>query len=172
MPNKNSSWDRNIPVEIAFNPVAALNAAIQQLWRALMKLFSEIVIAMLVLALGVSAFAQGPHGMRNYDPKTEVTVKGTVEDVQQQAARKNGRMGTHLILKTDSGTLPIHVGPSAYIANKQFSFVKGDEIEVLGSKVSIGGKETLLAREITKQGKTLVLRNAQGVPQWAGGPRY
>lgn len=105
-----------------------------------MKLFSENLIAMLVLALGVSAFAQGPHGMRNYDPKTEVTVKGTVEDVQQQAAGKNGQMGTHLILKTDSGTLPIHVGPSAYIANKQFSFVKGDEIEVLGSRCPSAGR--------------------------------
>ncbi len=133
---------------------------------------NEIVIALLVLGLGIAAFAQGPHGMRNYDPKTEVTVKGMVEDVQQQVAGKKGQMGTHLVLKTDSGTLPIHVGPSAYIASKQFSFAKGDEIEVLGSKVSIGGEETLLAREITKQGKTLVLRNAQGVPQWAGGPRY
>lgn len=137
-----------------------------------MKRINPIVIAMLVLGLSFAAFAQGPHGMRNYDPKTEMTVKGTVEDVQQQAAGGKGQMGTHLILKADSGTLPIHVGPSAYIANKQFSFNKGDEIEVLGSKVFIAGKETLLAREITKQGKTLVLRSAQGVPQWAGGPRY
>jgi DNA/RNA endonuclease YhcR with UshA esterase domain len=108
--------------------------------------------------------------MRNYDPKTEVTVKGTVEDVQEIAGR-NGRTGTHLLLKTDSGTLPVHVGPSAYILKNQFSFSKGDEISVLGSKVTIAGKETLLAREITKDGKTLVLRNAQGIPEWAGGPR-
>lgn len=122
---------------------------------------------MLVLGLGFAAFAQGPRGMRNYDPKSEVTVKGTIGDVQEQAGR-GGWTGTHLVLKTDSGILPVHVGPSAYIAKKQFSFAKGDEIEVLGSKVSIAGKETLLAREITKEGKTLVLRNAQGIPKWAG----
>jgi hypothetical protein len=32
-------------------------------------------------------------------------------------------------------------------------------------------KEALLGREITKDGKTLVLRNAQGIPQWSRGPR-
>lgn len=105
-----------------------------------------------------------------YDPKSEVTVKGTVQDVQQQTG-KNGWSGTHLTLKADAGTFDVHVGPSSYIAQKQFSFAKGDKIEVVGSKVTISGKEALLAREITKDGKTLVLRNAQGVPEWSGGKR-
>jgi hypothetical protein len=134
----------------------------------LMRRIDQIVILMLVLGLGFAAFAQAPSGMRNYDPKTEVTVKGKIEDVQEQAG-KHGWTGTHLILQTHSGTLPVHVGPSAYIAKKRFSFAKGDEIEVLGSKVTIDGKATLLAREVTKQGKTLILRNAQGIPEWAGG---
>jgi len=128
------------------------------------------VITIFVLGFAIAAFAQGPNRTRNYDPKTEVTVKGTVEDVQQNVGRRGGT-GTHLILKTDSGTLPVHVGPSAYIAKKQFSFSKGDQIEVLGSKVLIAGKETILAREITKEGKTLVLRNAQGIPEWSGANR-
>lgn len=135
-----------------------------------MKRMNQIVIAMLILGFGVAAFAQGPNRRRNYDPKTEVTIKGTVEDVQQHAGKRGGT-GTHLIVKTESGTLPVHVGPSFYIAKKQFSFSKGDQVEVLGSKVPIAGKETILAREITKGGKTLVLRNAQGIPEWAGGNR-
>ena len=77
-------------------------------------------------------------------------------------------MGTHLLLKTDSGTLEVHVGPSGYITEKQFSFAKGDAIEVIGSKVMIQDKDALIAREIIKDGKTLVLRNAQGIPQWSG----
>jgi hypothetical protein len=35
----------------------------------------------------------------------------------------------------------------------------------------MAGKEVVFAREITKDGKTLVLRNAQGVPEWSGGRR-
>lgn len=136
-----------------------------------MNRMNTIVVAMLILGLGFIAFAQGSSAGRNYDPKTEVTVKGTIEDVQEHAG-KGGWTGVHLVLKTDSGTLPVHVGPSAYIAKKQFSFAKGDAVEILGSKVSMAGQETLLAREITKAGKTLVLRNAQGIPEWAGaGPQ-
>jgi hypothetical protein len=135
-----------------------------------MKQIQQLVITILVIGLPLAAFAQGAGGTRNYDPKTEVTVKGTIEDVQEQSGRQGGK-GTHLLLKTESGTLPVHVGPSAYIAKKQFSFAKGDEIAVLGSKVTITGKQTVLAREITKDGKTLVLRNPQGIPEWAGPPR-
>ncbi len=136
-----------------------------------MKRINQVLIGMLILGLGCAALAQGAHGQRNYDPKTETTVKGTVKEVQQQTGR-HGWNGTHLILETGSGQLPVHVGPSAYIAQKQFAFAQGDQIEVLGSKVLLAGKETLLAREITKQGKTLVLRNAQGYPEWAGGRRW
>jgi hypothetical protein len=138
-----------------------------------MKEKNRVVVAVLVLSVFLlAAWAQGGPGLgrRNYDPKTEVTVKGTIEEVQQQEGRR-GWTGTHLLLKTDSGTLAVHVGPSAYIAKQQFSFAKGDAIEVLGSKVTMAGKDTLLAREITKDGKTLVLRNAQGIPEWAGGWR-
>ena len=121
----------------------------------------------------MAALAQGRGygtGMSMYDPKTEVTVKGTIEDVQQLTGRR-GWSGTHLVLKTDAATFDVHVGPSSYIAQQKFAFAKGDMIEVIGSKVTIADKQALLAREITKDGKTLVLRNAQGVPQWSRGQR-
>lgn len=137
-----------------------------------MKQWNSFLIGVPVLLalVATTALAQGGYGGRKYDPKSEVTVKGTVEDVQQQTG-KNGWSGTHLTLNTDAGTFDVHVGPSSYIAQKQFSFAKGDKIEVVGSKVTISGKEALLAREITKDGKTLVLRNANGVPEWSGGRR-
>ena len=68
------------------------------------------------------------------------------------------------MLKTDSGSIEVHVGPSDYIAGKGFAFAKGDAIEVVGSKVVMQNKDTLLAREIVRDGKTLELRSAQGVP--------
>jgi hypothetical protein len=135
-----------------------------------MTLLHRMFVTILLLGIGTAVFAQGRPGMRNYDPKTETTVKGTVQEVQEQTGR-HGWKGTHVVVKTDSGTLSVHIGPSSYISSKQFSFAEGDQVEILGSKVTIGGTETLLAREITKDGKTLVLRDAQGIPQWAGGRR-
>ena len=134
-------------------------------WKSLIMVLTVVLTLTATTAL---AQGRGPGmGMPNYDPKTEVTVKGIIEDVQQQQGR-HGWMGTHLLLKTDSGVLDVHVGPSGYIAEKQFSFAKGDAIEVIGSKVMIQDKDALLAREIIKDGKTLVLRNAQGIPQRSG----
>lgn len=112
--------------------------------------------------------ALAQRGMRNYDPSTETTVKGTVEEVKQVTG-KHGWNGTHLLLKTEAGQLDVHVGPSSYVAGQGFTFAKGDQIEVLGSKVKMGSSEALIAREIKKGDKTLVLRNAQGIPEWSGG---
>lgn len=105
--------------------------------------------------------------MPRYDPKNETTISGTVDDVQTYTGRRRGT-GTHLVLKTDSGTSDVHVGPTAYIDKQQFSFSKGDHIEVLGSQSKIGNKDVVLAREITKEGKKLVLRDQSGVPMWSG----
>jgi hypothetical protein len=128
-------------------------------------------ILILVFLTVAAVLAQGPRkGTRNYDPSKEITVKGTVEDVQQLQGR-HGWNGTHLVLKTDAENLEVHAGPSSYLAEKQFSFTKGDEIEVVGSKVKLGTKDVLIAREITKDGNKLVLRNAQGIPMWPRGRR-
>ena len=78
---------------------------------------------------GTGAFAQTGTGkgmdqgrmMMKYDPSTEVTVKGTVEEVQETSKHmsqggkmsQGGMMGTHLLLKTQAGTLTVIVGPPA-----------------------------------------------------------
>lgn len=112
--------------------------------------------------------AIGQRGMRNYDPSTETAVKGTVEQVKQVSGR-HGWNGTHLVLKTESGTMAVHVGPSSYLTAQGFSFAQGDEVQVLGSKLKFADSEALIAREIKRGNKTLVLRDAQGVPRWSGG---
>jgi hypothetical protein len=78
-----------------------------------------------------------------------------------------GWMGTHLELKTANGPVNVVVGPSSYLAKKNFSFAKGDQIQVTGSKVTYQGQEELIAREVKKGNKTLTLRNDQGIPMWS-----
>jgi hypothetical protein len=128
-----------------------------------------------LLALCVPVlFAQRGGGYRKrvplYDAKTEVTLKGTVEEVKQIPSRGRST-GTHLMLKTSEETIEVHVGPSWFLSQQQVEFAKGNEIEVTGSKVKWNGKDALLAREIKADGKVVTLRNAQGVPEWAGSRR-
>ena len=125
----------------------------------------------LVFALGaaVMSYAQmprGPKGAPLYNPATEITVKGTVEAVNQIAGRQ-GWGGTHLQLKTESETLDVHVGPSWFLSQNKVTFAKSDQIEVTGSKVKFANAEALLAREITKGDQKLTLRNEKGFPVWS-----
>ena len=137
--------------------------------------------AAIVLGAGL-AVAQPPAGGRmrmspRYDKAHETTVKGTVEDVTEQAAsHMGGQMGgmgggmmagTHLTLKTDKETMVVLVGPSNWLKQQNVSFTKGETLEVTGAPTTYAGKPALIAREITANGKTLTLRNADGVPVWA-----
>ncbi|HEX6804200.1 MAG TPA: hypothetical protein VF133_11025 [Terriglobales bacterium] len=120
---------------------------------------------------------QGRMGGPFYNTGTELTITGTVEEVQQVTGQMGtgqgwtcprGWSGTHLMLKTDAGTMLVHVGPSAYLASKNFSIAKGDQLTILGSKVQYQASDFLIAKEITKGDQVLTLRNSAGFPLWSG----
>lgn len=114
--------------------------------------------------------------MPKYDVKTEVTVKGTIKEVQHMTPattpRGRGRMsgmdGTHIKIETDKGPVDVHLGPSRYLAEKKFTVNQGDAVEITGSMVKIAGSDALIAREITKGNEKLVLRDSKGIPLWSG----
>lgn len=112
---------------------------------------------------------QGPR----YDTSTEVTLRGTVQQVKQVTGGMGMRnaTGTHVVLETDQETIEIHLGPSAFIADQKLVLQNGDAVEVIGSRVSIAGAAAILAREIRKGEQAVTLRDAQGFPSWSRGPR-
>ena len=134
------------------------------------RTLTQLISTLLVLCVPI-VFAQRGGGhqkhTRIYDPKTEVTVKGSVEEVLQYSG-KGSSTGTHLMLNSSEGSLDVHLGPSWFLSQQKIEFTKGNEIEVTGAKVKVNGKVTVIAREIKKDEKVITLRNAQGVPEWAG----
>ena len=132
-------------------------------------------LQLLALASGIVAIAasltaqqRGGMNMRMYDPSTEKTIQGVVEDVTSQS-RGPMMMGTHLSVKTADGLATVALGPAAFITSSGFKFEKGDSVEITGSKVTMSGEEWIIAREVIKNGKTLTLRDKNGNPKWAGG---
>ena len=126
-----------------------------------------------LLALPLVYAQRGPGSgqqARMYNPANETTVKGTVTEVKTTTGR-HGWSGTHLILKTDARTFEVHLGPAPFLKEQGFSFAKGDQIEVTGATAQVGGSEALIAREVRKGDKTLVLRDAKGIPKWSRGRR-
>jgi hypothetical protein len=75
------------------------------------------------------------------------------------------------VLKTEKEALEVHLGPAAYLAERAIVIAKGDALEVLGSRVSIGQEPVLLARQIKKGEATWRLRDTSGRPLWSRGGR-
>jgi hypothetical protein len=116
-----------------------------------------------------------------YDSKSEATITGTVADVSTGGP---GRLGwlmrvhtfglghkgtgeTQLRVKTDTDTVEIHLGPTAFLKGKSVEIREGDTLEVTGSRVMLDGARVFLAREIRKGEITWTLRDATGQPLWS-----
>ena len=136
------------------------------------------ILALTIIALGlilngpVLAQPAGGQGMgpgrgmgKMYNPQTVTTIKGTVE-----GAGPKGRRMQHesRIIKTDQGSIMVHLGPTSYMNQQQIQLNPGDVVEVTGSKMERGGRTMMMAKEVTVNGKTFKLRDDQGLPLWRG----
>lgn len=111
---------------------------------------------------------------RMYDPKTVETLSGEVASVDRFTPGRRMSSGVHFTLKTEKETIPVHLGPSWYVEKQGVTIAPGDKVEVTGSRITYQGNPTIIAAEVKKGGQVLKLRDAAGVPAWAGagqGPR-
>lgn len=136
----------------------------EKVWRVI------LLVAVTLLLIASFAYAQRRkqqmHGMPRYDTTTEVTLRGTIAEVESHKGRM-GWAGTHLVVNFETERLSVHLGPSNYLVQQGFSFAAGEQIEVTGSRIKLEGSDVLIAREIKKGDKVLTLRNAQGIPAWS-----
>jgi hypothetical protein len=129
-----------------------------------------LLLGIVVAGLATNAYAQpaGRQGGGNYNPATETTLAGTIDEVKQLPSPGRGGGGLHLVLSAPSGAIEVHVGPASFVSSKNVTFAKGDAVTVVGSKVTVEGQEVLIAREIRKGDQVLTLRDAKGFPLWSG----
>lgn len=112
---------------------------------------------------------QGGRGNRSgsmYDPSRVETVQGTITEIQ--AGNRGNRMseGVHLLMKTNTETLELHLGPRWYLEQQNFQIQPNETLEVTGMRVNLGGQQTLIVGEIKKGNQTLQLRDEKGYPRW------
>jgi hypothetical protein len=112
----------------------------------------------------------GGMGPQIYGRQTAVTTQGIVERVENfqtlgPSGLPEGGMSLGVVLKTDQGSLTIHLAPPWYLSQNNFSVRVGDILEVRGSRSPIS-MAAIIARVVTKDGRTLRLRDEQGLPLW------
>lgn len=100
-----------------------------------------------------------------YDPKAEVTFKGTIEDFHESQVRGD-HPGLHLVVKTETESIEVHACPVRFMKELDFALDKGDAVTVIGSRP--GGTGVVVAREIAKGQTSLTLREKNGDPIWVG----
>ena len=126
----------------------------------------QAVILVLALALATVApvLAQKP-AVPKYDPKTEATFKGVIDDVHDRQCPISGGLGSHFNLKLADGKIvEVHLATTKFVKSYELVFNKGDEVEVIGSKVEFEGGDAILAREVKRGNDDFVFRDPQGKP--------
>ncbi|HKS74209.1 MAG TPA: hypothetical protein VJQ82_13490 [Terriglobales bacterium] len=134
-----------------------------------MKIWLAVLLTLALLLIVTSSFAAGKDsqaGVPKYNPATEVTLKGTVEEVHDRQCPVSGGMGAHIILKTGDKTIEVHLATTKFMKSYELVFAKGDQVEVTGSKVTVEGVETIFAREVKRGNDTFAFRDKDGNPVW------
>ena len=116
-----------------------------------------------ILALAVPAASQAAP---KYDPATETTFKGIVEELKI-VPPTGGKPIAYLVLK-DSTDPAIFLCPKKFLDDIGVVFKADDPIQITASKIKQNGSDLTLAREVTKMngGETLTLRFKDGRPAW------
>lgn len=143
----------------------------KQMWMVVLAAAS--LVAAVLTVSDASARPRGccAKGMPDYDPATEVTLSGTVEEVLSMSGCGKARTGTHVTLRAGEDVLEVALGPSDFLGDNGIEIAKGDALEVTGSKVQRHGGDLVLARAVRLGERSLTLRDAEGVPAWSRGRR-
>ena len=125
----------------------------------------QIIMAVGLVVLVVLLLSPQRHPLA-YNTAAEVRIHGVVEEVQNFYCPVSGGEGTHLMVATENGTVQVHVGPTRFLSGQRWNFLKGDQVEVIGSPIIYRGHEALIARTIARGTEAVALRKADGKPVW------
>lgn len=132
------------------------------------------ILLAFIAIVSFPALAGSPHpqasngnGAPKYDLATEAKIAGVVQEVKTYQCKISGALGTHLLVKTDSGeVIEVHVGATKFMNNYGFTFNVGDKVTIVGSKVKFDGKDTIIARTLEREDMNMTFRDPQGKPLW------
>lgn len=117
---------------------------------------------------GSGGWGMGTPYQGMYNPATQVTISGEVVGIEKTVPMRRMNEGLAAVIKTEKETVTVHLGPTWYLERLDEKIAKGDKVEIKGVRTTLAGKPVILAAEVKKGDKVLVLRDSAGVPVWAG----
>jgi hypothetical protein len=125
-----------------------------------------VTVAAVALIIALSALEPRRESTPSYNTAAETKVAGVIQDVSEFFCPVSDDQGMHVLLKSDSGNLLIHVAPARFLRGQEIRFSPGQQLEVVGAQVKFQGRDSLLARQITRGNELIVLRDHSGKPVW------
>jgi hypothetical protein len=134
------------------------------------KLVLSIVAVVVMAGIGFAQMSgRGMNRKKGHllNVNNPTMIEGTIVKVET-LEKGIGRYGTgvHLVVKHGKKESQVHLGPKGYIDTTGWTFKKGDNVKMSAFTGTYNDSPVLFASEITTNGKTLVLRDKQGFPQW------
>ena len=126
------------------------------------------VMTMVVFAVGLLGI-HNTLAQNDYDVKTVETIGGRVLSIEKTAPAKRRGYWINLLLQTGKETIAVQLGPAWYIDKQTPRIEANDTIKVTGSRVTMDGRSTIVAADVTKGNELLKLREDNGIPVW---PRH
>ncbi|MEQ8582831.1 MAG: hypothetical protein RIC30_12165 [Marinoscillum sp.] len=140
-----------------------------------MKTFIQSVLFITFYAFALVGFAQKGAGdaqgvsSQGLNPEL-LEMEGTIERIASGPCKyTTGRAaaGTHLFVKTQETLVNVHLGPSDKVF-PLFTATEGDRIAMTLFRTDKLPPDEYIAKEVSINGKTTVLRDGSLKPMWAG----
>jgi hypothetical protein len=132
-----------------------------------MKKSIHLILAAFLLCAGVMAApaaraqqSKSIDRLPKYDKATEVTTSGTIRAIERRLD-PDSVPGPYITLQTVPLTFPVHMG---MFGAAKMPFHVGDQVQVTGSLITVGGKQMLLARTVSSASQTIIVRSTGGQP--------
>ena len=118
----------------------------------------------LVCSAALLPAQSAPSSSLRYDATHEVTIHGNVSSVLTTGS-EGMLMGSHLLVRTSSGTVDASLGSWALRGTNALSVKAGWSVDVTGvMKTLPGNKQVLIARTVKTGTQIFTVRNEYGIP--------
>lgn len=106
------------------------------------------------------------HVSYTYTPTSEQTMRGWVVETKDFDCPVTGTVGSHITVKNETGSMEVHLAPASFMKQYEINIRKGDNVIVVGSKITYEGKSALIAKSVAIGHDTYNFRDQSGKPLW------
>jgi len=99
-------------------------------------------------------------------PAKVQTIEGKIAEVIYLPGATPETALVELRLADETDAILVRLGPAGFLRQNALHLREGDTIAVTGYRVSAGSDDLLVATEVTKQGKTVRMRDEWGRSAW------